>query len=129
MAKAIGIGGAFMKAKEPEKLARWYLNALNLADDFEPSNVGGFGMSFSPSQLPESAYLRFSVEGLENIHFPGVFMFNFVVEDMDGLLSRIANHGGTILRKGFILEGVGEFAWIEDPEGNRVELWEPENDS
>ncbi len=126
MAKALGIGGAFMKAQNPEALASWYRGALNLDREFGSSNVGGFGFSFYPEELPDSAYLRFSIEEKDNAHFPGPFMFNFVVEDLHGLLDRIVQHGGEVLRSSFVLDGVGEFAWIVDPEGNRVELWEPE---
>ena len=114
-----------MKARQPEALAKWYFKAFNLGDEFEPSNVGGFGLSFFPQQLPDSAYLRFSVEGEDSIHFPGAYMFNFIIDDIAGVLDQIEQHDGTILRRDFVLDGVGEFAWIEDPEGNRVELWQP----
>ena len=125
MAKAIGIGGAFMKAADPQKLASWYLEVFQLGDEFEPSNVGGFGVSFLKSQFPESAYVRFSIEGNESIHFPGQFMFNLIVDDIQGVLAQVEDRDGKVLRRNFQLEGVGEFAWIEDIEGNRVELWQP----
>jgi len=59
-------------------------------------------------------------------HYRGAFMFNFVVDDIEGVLSQIESSGGTILRRDYVIDGVGVFAWFKDPEGNQMELWQPE---
>ena len=124
MAKAIGIGGAFMKAKDPEKLASWYQEALGLGE-IGPSNTGSFGIPLDPKKLPSNAYVQWSVMPEETKHYPGSFMFNFVVDDIEGVCAQIDRAGGEILRKDFFLDGVGTFAWFRDPAGNQMELWQP----
>ena len=124
MAKALGIGGAFLKSKSPEALARWYQKSLNLGE-FGPSNTGSFGVPFKPAALPNSAYIQWSIMPEDTKHYRSDFMFNFVVDDIAGVISQIEENGGKILRKGFVLEGVGTFAWFLDPDGNQMELWQP----
>ncbi len=127
MARALGIGGAFFKAKDPKRLATWYSEALGLGS-LGPSSTRSFGIPLDPRKLPENAYVQLSAVPLDSKHFSTSFMFNFVVDDLAGVLARIEELGGTILRTEFHLEGVGEFAWFKDPEGNQVELWEPHSD-
>ncbi|WP_109355007.1 VOC family protein [Sphingorhabdus sp. EL138] len=124
MAQAIGIGGTFMKSANPEELAIWYQAALGL-DDFGDSNTGSFGISFDPGKYPLGSYVQWSISSNDTIHYPGKFMFNFIVDDIAGVIDRIRKHGGEVLRTDFLLEGVGTFAWFRDPEGNQMELWQP----
>lgn len=124
LAQAVGIGGAFMKSKNPKKLATWYQVALGL-DTFGDSSTGSFGVPFDPSIYPPGAYVQWSVSSQDTVHYPGKFMFNFIVDDITGVLERIRKHGGEILRTDYVLEGVGTFAWFRDPEGNQMELWQP----
>ena len=124
MAKAVGIGGAFMKAKDPEKLATWYRDTLGLGE-FGPTNTGSYGIALDPKALPGNAYVQWSVMSEETKHYPGAFMFNFVVDDINGVVDRVEEAGGEVLRTDFFLEGVGSFAWFKDPEGNQMELWQP----
>ena len=125
MARVLGIGGAFLKSDTPRELAQWYLDALGLGAEFGPSNTGAFGVPLDPKQLPDTAYVQFSIAPRDSPHFRSEFMLNFVVDDMPGILDRIRTHGGTVLREGFVLDGVGEFAWVADPDGNPIELWQP----
>ncbi|MEQ8691122.1 MAG: VOC family protein [Pseudomonadales bacterium] len=114
MAKAVGIGGTFMKATDPEKLARWYQEALGLGE-IGPSNTGSFGVPLDPKALPTNAYVQWSVMPEQTKHYPGTFMFNFVVDDIKGVVERVDKAGGEILREDFFLEGVGTFRLVQRP--------------
>jgi predicted enzyme related to lactoylglutathione lyase len=124
MAKVLGIGGVFFKAEDPEELMRWYERSLGVAPR-GPSHTGDWGVSLDLKELPREAYVQWSATPHGSRHFDGDFMFNLVVDDIDGALTQIEEHGGTIVARDFELENVGRFAWFMDPEGNRVELWQP----
>lgn len=128
MARALGIGGAFMKSANPEQLADWYVSVLGLGAHRHNSLTGSFGLSFDPKQLPSNAYVAWSITSKDTKHYTSEFMFNFIVDEIDGVLARIDEAGGEILRRGFVLDGVGTFAWFKDPEGNQMELWQPMSD-
>lgn len=119
MAKAVGVGGVFLKAQDPKALSLWYEKNLGI------SSQGGGSLVF---EGPESAGMTvFS-------HFPantGYFgdgpqqaMINFRVDDLDALLEALAA-GGVRIDPKREDHAYGRFAWIWDPEGNRVELWQP----
>ena len=119
MAKAVGFGGIFLKAKDPKILSDWYAVHLGI-----PLQDGG-SMAFDG---PESAGMTVFA------HFPGdtkyfgdgpqQSMVNFRVDDLDQLLEQLGAAGVRIDPKREDHE-YGRFAWIWDPEGNRVELWQP----
>ncbi len=119
MAKAVGLGGVFLKARDPEALADWYAANLGIAAQ------GGGSLVFDG---PESAGMTVFA------HFPAdtpyfgegaqQAMVNFRVDDLDQLLVQLAEAGVRIDPKREDHE-YGRFAWIWDLEGNRVELWEP----
>lgn len=127
MAQALGIGGAFMKADNPKELADWYVSTLRLGEPQHHGTTGSFGLPFNPKDLPPKAYVQWSVTPRDSKHYRSDFMFNFIVDDIDGAISQIQQAGGEILRRDFVVEGVGKFAWFRDPEGNQMELWEPED--
>ena len=119
MARAVGVGGVFLKARNPQTLAAWYATQLGILTE------EGGSLVFSG---PESAGMTVFA------HFPedtGYFgggvqqaMVNFRVDDLDALLVQLAAAGVRVdpKREDF---PYGRFAWIWDPEGNRVELWQP----
>jgi predicted enzyme related to lactoylglutathione lyase len=119
MAKAVGIGGIFLKARDPQALAAWYSSHLGI----QPGEGGSLVFDG-----PESAGMTVFA------HFPnetGYFgdakqqaMVNFRVDGLDALLLQLAATGVRIDPKRED-HAYGRFAWIWDPEGNRVELWEP----
>ena len=119
MAKAVGIGGVFLKARDPQALAAWYAEHLGI-----PSQDGGT-LAFSG---PESAGMTvFAHFPLDTTYFgtgTQQAMVNFRVDDLDALLAKLAEAGVRIdpNREEY---GYGRFAWIWDPEDNRVELWQP----
>jgi len=124
MARARGIGGVFFKADDPERLIAWYRETLEITVDGPSSHTGSWGVSFEISDLPDDLYLRFAVAPPDTVHFDGGFMVNFVVDGLDEILTRVRDTGGTVLGERDLSE-VGRFAWIVDPDKNRVELWEP----
>lgn len=119
MAKAVGVGGVFLKARDPHALATWYAAHLGI----QPGEGGS--LIFDG---PESAGMTvFAPFPLDTAYFGDggqSFMVNFRVDDLDGLLAQLAEAGVRIdpKREDY---SYGRFAWIWDPEGNRVELWQP----
>ncbi len=117
-----GIGGVFFKTKDKKKLLAWYKEHLGIeADEYG---------SKSFNWMEESGEKAFSVWGPfkeDSDYFdPSTqpFMVNFRVRDLDGLLAHLKSKG--IERIGKIEEyPFGRFAWILDPEGVKIELWEP----
>jgi catechol 2,3-dioxygenase-like lactoylglutathione lyase family enzyme len=106
-----GVGGVFFKAKDPKALAAWYRDVLGL-----PLEAWG-GAALIWNAFPASTdYFAPST---------GDFMINYAVDDMDAFLSRLRAKGVAILKRDD--DPNGRFAWILDPEGNKIELWEPKN--
>jgi len=124
MGKVIGLGGVFIKAKDHKALAQWYEQNLGIG-----FNGGTYAvMPFDGEGGKASAgYNIVSVSPWDTSYFePSVkhFMINLRVEDMDGLLEDLKKRGVEIVGDP-LNEEYGKFAWIMDPEGNKVELWEP----
>ena len=116
MEKVLGIGGTFFRADDPETLREWYAENLGVVDP--PGGV------WRQEEGP-TVFAPFS-RGTD--YFGSreqQFMFNFRVRDLAAMLSQLREAGVEAVREEEA-EGVGAFAWIVDPEGNRVELWEPE---
>jgi predicted enzyme related to lactoylglutathione lyase len=122
MAKALGIGGVFFKAQAPRDLAEWYARWLEIRLD--PSFCGA---CFHPASLPEGAYTVWSPFDATTTYFDPSdrpFMINLVVDDVDGALAQVAQGGGSPVGEPQT-EEFGRFGWFVDPEGNKVELWQP----
>lgn len=122
MAKVIGLGGLFFKSADPVAMREWYGRVLGLP--FEE-----WGMVFTPDAAaahPGAATI-FSPFKAETDYFEPSdkeFMFNLMVDDLDAMLARCAEHD-VIAIKTFPDEANGRFAHIMDPEGRKIELWEP----
>jgi predicted enzyme related to lactoylglutathione lyase len=125
MKRVTGIGGIFFKAEDPKSLKAWYGRHLGF-------DVTEWGCSFRWKELdkPESqavARTEWSPFKSDTTYFgpsEKPFMFNYRVENLAELLPVLREEGVTIV--GGIEEfPYGKFAWIMDPEGNKIELWEP----
>jgi predicted enzyme related to lactoylglutathione lyase len=121
-----GVGGIFFKADNPEELAAWYQKHLGL--EIEPFG----GVIFRDKAAAEAApnrerYTLWSPFAADTDYFaPSTkpFMINFRVSDLDGLLTQLRQGGVTVDDRTERSE-FGYFGWAMDPEGNRIELWEP----
>jgi catechol 2,3-dioxygenase-like lactoylglutathione lyase family enzyme len=119
MARAVGLGGVFLKARDPNALAAWYAKHLGV-----PEGEGGVLAFDGPESFGMTVFSHFPAD--TRYFGPGgqQAMINFRVDDLDALLVELAAAGVTIDPKREDYP-YGSFAWIEDPEGNRVELWQP----
>ena len=123
MAKVLGLGGLFFKSADPAGMCEWYSRVLGIdfmgwgGTVFLPETAAahpGAGTVFSPFKA-ETDYFAPSGEP---------FMFNFMVDDLKAMLARCAEHDVVPVREMFG-EPNGDFAHIMDPEGRKIELWEP----
>lgn len=118
----ISIGGIFIKAKSDQQtLLDWYAKHLGIS--FE--NWGGTVLN-TEGEGPLSVH--FSVFKPDTDYFAtsdSPFMINFRVEDLAGLLDRLRADGVTVLGGPKEYAPYGYFAWVLDPDGNKIELWEP----
>ena len=125
MAKVLGIGGVFFKSKSPKKLGAWYRKHLGV----EVADWGG--AQFAWEQTPRSKRQRFTVWSpfaADTRHFAPSrepYMINFIVDDLDGIVARLLKARIEIDERGIELSEYGRFAWVMDPEGRKLELWEP----
>lgn len=126
MKKVTGIGGIFFKAEDPKKLLKWYLKYLGLdSHDYDDVAVM-FGWK-EKDDSDEEAYTVWSPFKEDTRYFDPSekqFMINFRVENLEELLEELDAKGITIV-SGIKKFKQGKFAWILDPEDNKIELWEP----
>jgi len=125
MAKVTGIGGVFFKAKDPKALAQWYAEHLGV----QIEGWGGVIFDWEADQKSQSSkgvtvWHLADADGDWFAPSTSQVMINYRVDDLDGLLKQL-NDAGVATVKGPDDEFNGRFAWVMDPEQNKVELWEP----
>jgi predicted enzyme related to lactoylglutathione lyase len=123
MARVTGIGGVFLKAHDPTELAEWYAKHLGI----QLADYGGATFLWSDEIPAGSGMTTWSLFPGDTKYFgPGIqtAMINYRVDDLDQLLDQLQEAGVWIDPKREDHE-YGRFAWIRDPEGNRIELWQP----
>jgi predicted enzyme related to lactoylglutathione lyase len=118
MERVLGLGGVFFKAQNPKALTAWYRDHLGVPVDENGYVVMRFGGE------PASHYQVWSAFPSESNYYPGPLMVNFRVADLDKMLAQLRAAGVTVDEKIDDSE-YGRFGWCVDPEGNRVELWQP----
>lgn len=124
MASIIGIGGVFLRSTQPDhaQLAGWYKDALGIGTDWD------YGKSFlNRDMMGNDASLIWSIFKDDTKYFGPSnqqYMVNYIVDNLDGYVALLAERGVTILPDRDDSD-YGKFAWIEDPNGFRIELWEP----
>jgi catechol 2,3-dioxygenase-like lactoylglutathione lyase family enzyme len=120
MKRVTGIGGVFFKASDPQKLAAWYERHLGI-------EFGGKVYTDFQFQEKEKGWTAFSFFDAGTKYFEPSekeFMINLRVEDLDRLLTLLRAEGVHVFDETEDGE-YGKFGWILDPEGNKVELWQP----
>ena len=124
MKRVTGIGGVFFKAKDAAALRAWYQQHLGV----DVQSWGGAAFSWTDDEgKPLAGTTAWSIGDLASDHFApsnAPFMINYRVADLHGLLKALRDEGCTVLDKVDEYE-FGKFGWVIDPEGNKVELWEP----
>jgi predicted enzyme related to lactoylglutathione lyase len=118
MAKAVGFGGVFLKARDPKALAGWYAEHLGV-----PVQDGGSLAFDGPESMGMTVFAHFPLDSKYFGEGTQQAMVNFRVDDMDELLKKLGEEGVRIDPKREDAP-YGKFAWIWDPEGNRMELWQ-----
>jgi len=118
VAKAVGVGGVFLKAKDPKALAAWYASQFGIADE------GGSLCFAGPDSGGMTVFAHFPEDTKYFGDGPQQAMINLRIDNLDEMLKQLAKAGTRIDPKRDDAS-YGRFAWIWDPEGNRVELWEP----
>ena len=121
MAKVLGIGGIFFKSPDSQKLYEWYTRWLGIEMD------GEWGKVFHTSTMPEKGYTVWSAFDDQSDYFApseNKFMFNLIVDNLEDALKQVREGGAEIIGKIEELE-YGLFGWFVDPDGNKVELWQP----
>lgn len=115
-----GIGGVFFKSKDPKTLAAWYRDVLGL-----PLEAWGGAMLRydAPGHPPVLTWNPFPESTKYFDPSTQEFMINFAVDDMDAIIARLHRHGVTVLKQDDS-DPNGRFAWILDPEGRKIELWQ-----
>lgn len=123
MKRVTGIGGIFFKAKDAPALCAWYKNHLGI--DVKPWGGAAFDWVDADGK-PTGGTTAWSIAKEESDQFApstASFMVNYRVEDLHALVAALKAEGCTVLDKIDESE-YGKFAWVIDPEGNKVELWQ-----
>lgn len=124
MKRVTGIGGIFFKAKDPIELREWYKKHLGI----DVQEWGGAVFAWADEAgNPTRGSTVWSVFAADSDYFaPGTasFMVNYRVADLAALLEALRQEGCQVIEKMQASE-FGKFGWVVDPEGNKVELWQP----
>jgi predicted enzyme related to lactoylglutathione lyase len=116
MERVLGIGGYFLRAADPAALIAWYRDSLGL-------DVDEHGL-----WQPHAGVTVFATFETDTDYFGSPdqqTMLNFRVRDLDAMLAQLASLGADVVQETQDMDAVGRFGWVIDPEGNRIELWQP----
>lgn len=126
MQRVIGLGGIFFKANDPEKLGEWYRKhlGLNVEEWGGVSFQEGAGAELTPRRQSHLVWSPFAADTKYFAPSEKPFMINYRVHDLEQMLGQLRGEGVEVEEKTEESE-FGKFGWLVDPEGNRIELWEP----
>jgi predicted enzyme related to lactoylglutathione lyase len=116
MERVLGIGGHFMRAADPVALGAWYRDCLGLDADVQGLWHQEAGPTVFAAFESDTDYFGSAAQQT---------MLNFRVGDLDAILAQLRAKGADVAEETQAMEGVGRFGWVTDPEGNRIELWQP----
>lgn len=123
--RVTGLGGFFFKTSQPDHLKQWYKERLGIPTDnygwsfWWKDDEGNDGMTQWSPMKDDTDYFEPSESS---------FMMNFRVENLDELLAALKEEGVTVMEKTEEFD-YGKFGWILDPDGNKIELWEPKDEA
>ena len=124
MARVTGVGGVFLRSPDPKRLTAWYAKHLGV----EVSSYGGVNFEWSDEVPAGTGTTAWSAFPQDTAYFgenaSQQAMINYRVDDLNGLLEQLASADVWIDPKREVHE-YGRFAWIKDCDGNRLELWQP----
>ncbi|WP_257385235.1 VOC family protein [Tahibacter caeni] len=123
MKRVTGIGGIFIKARDPDALREWYRTHLGL-DVTEWGGVVFRWNDDNPEAVGTTIWSLFKQDSTYFAPSTAPFMINYRVEDLDALLAALRAEGCAVDDKVDESE-YGKFGWVVDPEGNKIELWQP----
>ena len=115
MERVLGIGGYFLRAADPAALSAWYRDCLGLDAGGELWQQEAGPTVFAPFES-ETDYFGSRTQQT---------MLNFRVRDLDAMVAQLRAAGADVAPETEDMPGIGRFAWVRDPEGNRIELWQP----
>ena len=124
MERVIGLGGLFLKAEDPKALLAWYEKHLGIS--FKGASYTDWQFE-SADGSKKPGYNVFSIFKKDSDYFSPSekqVMINFIVSDLFALVDVLKQEGVTMSGEPMD-EEYGKFAWVMDPEGNKIELWEP----
>ena len=116
-----GVGGVFIKAQDRKALVAWYRDVLGLP--IQPWG-GAVLHTDAPRHPPVVAWTAMAASSSYFAPSASPYMIDYAVDDMDAFVARLAAKGVAIIKR-VDDDPSGRFAWIMDPEGNKIELWEP----
>jgi predicted enzyme related to lactoylglutathione lyase len=116
-----GVGGIFFKATDPKALTAWYRDVLGI----KLESWGGAMLRYdAPGHPPAVVWSAFPEATDYFAPSTKAFMINFAVDDLDAFLAKLKEKGVAVLKRDDS-DPSGSFAWIMDPDGNKIELWQP----
>ena len=125
MKRVTGIGGIFFKASDPKALGAWYKEHLGV----DVQSWGGASFDWvDDAGNAVKGTTAWMVTGADSKQFDpstSTFMVNYRVADLSALLKALRDEGCNVLEKTTDDADFGKFGWVIDPEGNKVELWQP----
>jgi catechol 2,3-dioxygenase-like lactoylglutathione lyase family enzyme len=115
-----GVGGVFFRSKDPKALRAWYRDVLGIKIE----SWGGAMLRYdAPDHPPMVVWSPFPETNDEMAGSTREFMINFGVDDMDAFLLKLKAKGVVPIKRE--ADATGSFAWIMDPDGTKIELWQP----
>ena len=124
MKRVTGIGGIFFKANDPDKLCNWYRLHLGIECEKESGAIFKWRKADDPTSERYTVWSPFPEDTDYFAPSTKPFMINLQVENLDEVLAQLKREGVQVDPKVESYD-YGMFGWVMDPEGNRIELWEP----
>ena len=124
MQRVLGVGGIFIKAKDPAALREWYRRHLGINSEEWGGTAFAWRSATNPEGVGTTVWSVFEAKSEYFAPSSSPFMVNYRVANLHELLGALRAEGCMVDAKVEESE-FGKFGWVMDPEGNRVELWEP----